>query len=146
MVERSLHDGLQVFRKLGLNLELLCACMRSYKADEREDAEELFLLLLNLKHARHLLLKELRNGGQEEGAWGKMALRLPHWDRMSWLAPMIAMLRGGDERTRRIVACQFLYLRKAMRTVPCALIELRDRSEGELKQIASLAIHQISDD
>lgn len=148
MIERSLGSGLQVFRRWGLDTARLCSHMRSYKPDERENAQDLFDLLLNMKHLCRQLSEALGTSNENELAWGQRALRLPDWDRQSWLGPMIGILgtAGIDEGTRRLVAWQFRHFRKTKTSVPSALVELREASEGELKKAASLAIHRMSGD
>jgi hypothetical protein len=148
MVERSLGQAaLQTWREWGLDMELFSNYLRSYDSKAREDAEDLFSFLLNMKSVVWPLSKVQDRLNRDVKAWGAGALQLPDWDGAAWLAPMIELLRvdGLGRSERRCVACQFWHLRKTSASIPDELLELCNTAEGDLRDAALLATRQLAE-
>src|SRR5687768_3851293 len=146
MLERSLgRDALPTWREWGLDLDAFCACMLSYEPGERDAAEALFDLLLNLKTVSAALSNALNRLGRGGRAWGSTALRLPDWDRDAWAVACAELLGASDvgRSERRLAALQFRHLRTPGEAVLQRLTLLSGSADDEISSAASLALRQL---
>ncbi|HEX5242037.1 MAG TPA: hypothetical protein VFW23_02160 [Tepidisphaeraceae bacterium] len=147
MIERSLgNTALSLWCQLGLDVEQLCAMMRSYSVEERNGAEELFELLRSFAYDLPAIYAAIKRSSVEVRQWGAKALKLPDWDRSSWCKPMLELLCADKltEQQRRTAGFRFWYLRADGSKTLQALVELRDSSGADITKAANLAIKKLT--
>jgi hypothetical protein len=147
-VERSMgHTALDKWRAWGLDLEALCAQMRSFDPGNRQAAEELFSLLRFFSRQMPAFSAALERGNLNAATWGDESLRLPDWNRGAWLPPKMALLHAqyDDQGERRRVAFHFRYLRVPGAPVPQELTKLSQTADVDIKRAISLAIEGLSE-